>query len=100
MIQLALKQQMVQHLKKHRISTIQDELVMDIVMTSITTWVAAMMVETVVDVMLKHPTVQYVDALIQMEAGMAQHAHKQQQVLQIQRQALQIQQQSLQIQQQ
>ena len=37
----------------------------------------------------------YVDALIQMEVGVAQHAHKQQQALQIQQQALQIQQQQL-----
>ena len=58
------------------------------------------MVEIVVDVMSKQITAMYVDALIQMEAGMAQHAHKQQQALQIQRQALQIQQQELQIQQQ
>ena len=56
--------------------------VMDIVMTSIITWTAAMMVETVVDVMSKQHTVRYVDALIQMGAGVAQHAHKQQQAQQ------------------
>ena len=78
----------------------QDGLVIHIVMISITTWTAAMMVETVVDVMFKQITAMYVDALIQMEAGVAQHAHKQQQALQIQQQALQIQQQALQIKQQ
>ena len=72
----------------------RDGLVMDIVMISITTWTAAMMVETVVDVMSKQVTAMYADALIQMEAGVAQHAHKQQQVLQTQRQELQIQQQA------
>ena len=56
----------------------RDGLVMDIVMISITTWTAAMMVETVVDVMSKQVTAMYADALIQMEAGVAQHAHKQQ----------------------
>jgi len=54
-------------------------LVMDIVMIVITTWTAAMMVETVVDVTSKQITARYVDALIQMEAGVEQHAHKQQQ---------------------
>ena len=53
-----------------------------IVMISITTWTAAMMAETVVDVMFKHHTVQYADALIQMEAGVEQLAHNQQQVQQ------------------
>ena len=51
---------------------------MDIVMTSITTWVAAMMVVTVVDVMLSQHGAQNADALTQMEAGVAQRAHKQQ----------------------
>ena len=37
-----------------------------------------MMVETVVDVMSKQHTVRYVDALIQMEVAVEQHAHKQQ----------------------
>ena len=60
----------------------RDGLVMDIVMISITTWTAAMMAETVVDVMLKHHTVRYADALIQMEAGVEQLAHNQQQVQQ------------------
>ena len=59
-----------------------DGLVIIIVMISITTWTAAMMVETVVDVMSKQITAMYVDALIQMEAGVEQHAHKQQQAQQ------------------
>ena len=54
-----------------------------------------MMGETVVDVMSKQIIAIYVDALIQMEVGMAQHAHKQQQALQLQQQALQIQQHQL-----
>ena len=37
-----------------------------------------MMVETVVDVMSKQVTAMYADALIQMEAGVEQHAHQQQ----------------------
>ena len=41
-----------------------------------------MMVETVVDVMSKQITATYVDALIQMGAGVEQHAHKQQQAQQ------------------
>ena len=49
---------------------------MGIVMISITTWTVAMMVETVVDVMSTHNTVQSADALIQMEVE--QLAHKQQ----------------------
>ena len=57
-------------------------LVMHIVMISITTWTAVMMVETVVDVMSKQITATYVDALIQMEAGVAQRARKQQQAQQ------------------
>jgi hypothetical protein len=75
-------------------------LVIHIVMISITTWTAVMMVETVVDVMFKQITAMYVDALIQMEAGVAQHAHKQLQALQVQQQSLQTLQQALQIQQQ
>merc|ERR1711935_674220 len=51
-------------------------------MIVITTWTAAMMVETVVDVTSKQITARYVDALIQMEAGVEQHAHKQQQAQQ------------------
>ena len=54
----------------------QDGVVMGIVMISITTWTVAMMVETVVDVMSTHNTVQSADALIQMEVE--QLAHKQQ----------------------
>ena len=69
-------------------------LVMVIVMISITTWTAVMMEGTVVDVMLTRNTAQSADVLTQMEAGVAQHAHKQQQVLQTQRQELQIQQQA------
>ena len=57
-------------------------LVMHIVMMSITTWTAVMMVETVVDVTLTHNTAQYVHALIQMETGVAQRARKQQQAQQ------------------
>ena len=45
-------------------------------MMSITTWTAAMMVETVVDVMSKQITAMYVDALTQMEAGEEQLAHQ------------------------
>ena len=60
----------------------QDGLVIHGVMISITTWTAVMMVETVVDVMSKQITAMYVDALIQMEAGVAQRARKQQQAQQ------------------
>ena len=60
----------------------QDGLVIHGVMISITTWTAVMMVETVVDVMSKQITAMYVDALIQMEAGVGQRAHKQQQAQQ------------------
>ena len=45
-----------------------------------------MMVETVVDVMSKQHGAQYAHALIQMQAGVEQPAHKQQQALQIQQQ--------------
>ena len=61
----------------------QDGLVIIIVMISITTWTAVMMVETVVDVTLTHNTAMYVDALIQMEVAVEQHAHKQQQAQQV-----------------
>ena len=60
----------------------QDGLVIHGVMISITTWTAVMMVETVVDVMSKQITAMYVDALIQMEAGVGQRARKQQQAQQ------------------
>ena len=60
----------------------RDGLVMDIVMISITTWTATMMVETVADVMLTQTGARYAHALIQMEVGMEQHAHKQQQAQQ------------------
>ena len=60
----------------------RDGLVMHIVMMSITTWTAVMMVEIVVDVTLTHNTAQYVHALIQMEAGVGQRARKQQQAQQ------------------
>ena len=56
----------------------RDGLVIHIVMISITTWTAAMMAETVVDVMFKQHTVEYADALIQMEVVVEQRAHKQQ----------------------
>ena len=59
----------------------QDGLVMHIVMISITTWTAAMMAETVVDVTLTHNTAQFVHALIQMEARVEQLAHLPQQQL-------------------
>ena len=41
-----------------------------------------MMVETVVDVMSKQITAMYVDALIQMEVAVEQHAHNQKQAQQ------------------
>ena len=41
-----------------------------------------MMVETVADVMITRSTAVYVDALIQMEVAVEQHAHKQQQAQQ------------------
>ena len=55
-----------------------------IVMTSITTMSAAMMVETVADVMFTQTGAQYVHALIQMQAGVEQLAHLLQQQLIIQ----------------
>ena len=60
----------------------RDGLVMDIVMISITAWIAVMMAGTVVDVMLKHHGAQYADALIRMEVGVEQHAHQQPQARQ------------------
>jgi len=77
----------------------QDGLVMHIAMISITTWTAVMMVETVVDVMSKQITAMYVDALIQMEAGVAQRAHQLLRLHQLP-QELVVPQQALQIQQQ
>ena len=53
-------------------------------MTSITTWIAAMMVETVakvVAVLLTLNGAQCAHALIQMEVGVEQHAHLLQQQL-------------------
>ena len=58
-------------------------LVIHIAMISITTWTAAMMVETVVDVMLTHNTAQSVDALTQMEAGVEQLANQLKQLHQL-----------------
>ena len=55
-------------------------------MILITTWTAAMMEGTVVDVTLTRNTAQSADALTQME----QLVHKQQPALQIQQQVLQI----------
>ena len=55
-----------------------------IVMTSITTWTAAMMVETVAKVVVVLLTLngaQCAHALIQMEVGVEQHAHLLQQQL-------------------
>ena len=63
----------------------QHGLVTCIVMTSITTWTVTMMVETVVDVTSTHNGAKNANALIPMEAGVEQLAHKQQQ----QQQALQ-----------
>ena len=54
---------------------------MGIVMISITTWTAAMMAETVVDVTLTQHGAQYVHALIQMQVGVEQLAHLLQQQL-------------------
>ena len=59
-------------------------LVIIIVMISITTSNAAMMVETVADVMLTHNSAQYAHALIQVQAGVEQLAHLLQQQLIIQ----------------
>ena len=55
-----------------------------IVMISTTTWAAVMMAETVakvVAVLLTHNIAQFAHALIQMEAGVEQHAHLLQQQL-------------------
>ena len=72
-------QQVQQQVNLLQVAT-QDGLLMDIVMVSITTWTATMMVETVVDVMSAHNTVAlHVTALIPMEAGVEQLVHKQQQ---------------------
>ena len=57
-------------------------LVIHIVMMSIMTWAATMMVETVADVMLTRSTAKYVDVLIQMEVPVEQHAHNQKQAQQ------------------
>ena len=71
-------QQVQQQVNLLQVAT-QDGLLMDIVMVSITTWTATMMVETVVDVMSAHNTVAlHATALIPMEAGVEQLAHKQQ----------------------
>ena len=55
----------------------QDGLLMDFVMILITTWIAVMMVETVVDVTSTQRGVQNANALIPMEAEVEQLAHKQ-----------------------
>ena len=52
---------------------------MHIVMILIITWIATMMVETVVDVMSTHNTAQIANAWILMEAGAEQRVLKQQQ---------------------
>ena len=57
----------------------QDGLGMHIVMILIITWIATMMVETVVDVMSTHNTAQIANAWILMEAGAEQRVLKQQQ---------------------
>ena len=81
-------QQVQQQVNLLQVAT-QDGLLMDIVMVSITTWTATMMVETVVDVMSAHNTVAlHATALIPMEAGVEQLVHKQQHQFQLQ-QALQ-----------
>ena len=77
-------QQVQQQVNLLQVAT-QDGLLMDIVMVSITTWTATMMVETVVDVMSAHNTVAlHATALIPMEAGVEQLVHKQQQQFQLQ----------------
>ena len=77
-------QQVQQQVNLLQVAT-QDGLLMDIVMVSITTWTATMMVETVVDVMSAHNTVAlHATALIPMEAGVEQLAHKQQHQFQLQ----------------
>ena len=81
---------------QHRLLQIQQQLedapaplhglVIIIVMISTTTWAAAMMAETVakvVAVLLTRNGAQFVHALIQMEAGVEQHAHLQQLYLQV-----------------
>ena len=84
LLQEDLLLQQVQQVNLLEVAT-QDLLLMDIVMVSITTWTATMMVETVVDVMSTHNTVTlHATALIPMEAGVEQHAHKQQHQFQLQ----------------
>ena len=66
----------IQHLPDYLHAT-QDGLLMDIVMILITTWIAIMMVETVVDVTSTQNGVQNANALIPMETEVEQLAHKQ-----------------------
>ena len=84
LLQEDLLLQQVQQVNLLEVAT-QDLLLMDIVMVSITTWTATMMVETVVDVMSAHNTVAiHATALIPMKAGVEQLVHKQQQQFQLQ----------------
>jgi hypothetical protein len=66
----------IQHLPEH-LHVTQDGLLMDFVMIIITTWIAFMMAETVVDVTSAQLGVQNANALIPMEAEVEQLAHKQ-----------------------
>ena len=75
-------QQVQQQVNLLQVAT-QDGLLMDIVMVSITTWTATMMVETVVDEKSKHDTAQITNALIPMKVGLGQLALKQQLVQQL-----------------
>ena len=75
LLQVDLRLQQVQQVNLLEVAT-QPGLLMDIVMISITTWTAVMMVETVADVTLTRSTAMYVDVLIQMKAGVTQRAHQ------------------------
>ena len=84
LLQVDLPLQQVQQVNILEVAT-QRGLLMDIVMVSITTWTATMMVETVVDVMSAYYTValwKIANALIPI---MYQLAHKQQHQFQLQR---------------
>ena len=59
---LQLQQQALQIQQQQLEDAMMHGLVMDIVMISITTWTAAMMAETVVDVTSKQHIVQFADA--------------------------------------
>ena len=79
------QQQQHQYQQQHQQRATWHGLETIIVMTSITTWNVAMMVETVVDVTYKQTTAQNANALIPMEVGVEQLAHLlQQQQFQLQ----------------